>query len=302
MKDIKSLYLLIFALILITISFILISIWGYHFYFAHPRDNIVTQNAVEVKKAAKPLSSSNNNINIVNDTVGTEKKISSTASDSMIEVKLAEIDKLTDEIRQILINKTSSGENAAGSKQITQLKQSVDDLRSQNYEVQKENARLDKMMEELVANKSVNKKNEDLESGNSKTVSKSAASLPLLVAHLRFTAFTGNRQVPTSLASKTAYLTGSFIIKVKPGNASRRIYIVIVEPNGKILLEDAKKPHVFKTGSGTKEYSVALPFNETDDQKRLHFSISSPSFEKGEYKMRIYHEGILIGRMNRILY
>ncbi|MGN6532401.1 MAG: hypothetical protein ACTHK0_11705, partial [Ginsengibacter sp.] len=41
MKDRKSLYLLIFALIVVTVAITLISVWGYRFYFS--------------KKAAQPI-------------------------------------------------------------------------------------------------------------------------------------------------------------------------------------------------------------------------------------------------------
>lgn len=298
MKDIKSLYLLIFALILITISFILITIWGYHFYFGQPANKMLTQNNVEVKKAPQPLFSENNN-----DTFNTGKKISSTQTDSMLRMKLAEIEQLTEDIRQILQNQSVSTENAAASKQIEELQQSVDDLRSQNYQMQQENGRLNKMMEELLANKPVNKRSDDAKGGNSKTVSRYAASLPLLVAHLRFTAFTGNPQTPTSIAAKAEYLTGSFIINVKPDNHFPRIYVVIIAPDARILSENETKHNTFKTVSGIKEYSVALSFNnQTDNQKRLHFSISSSLFKKGKYTMQIYHQGVLIGRMNRTLY
>ncbi len=43
MRDSKSLFLLVFALILITISFVLISIWGYRFYYQDKKEKPAEQ-------------------------------------------------------------------------------------------------------------------------------------------------------------------------------------------------------------------------------------------------------------------
>lgn len=299
MRDPKSLYLLILALIVVTISFVLISIWGYRYYFHKQSPDTQLQKSTFRNEPhnEKALAS----IQAVDTIVIGKINPSSRDTDVVLQQKLAEIDTLTSEIRKILNKRTLPGETAEAVAQITELKQSVDDLRSQNYEVQKENERLNKMMEELLAEKALNKKRDDLKAAKSITTA-GFDQIPLLVAHLRFTAFAENK-TPASLASNTACLNGSFLVNIKSANSSPHIYVVIIQPDGTTLLEDPSKPHVFKTGSGTKEYSVAIPFNsETDNQKRLHFSVHLPVFKKGEYKMRIYHQGILIGKMNRTLY
>jgi len=299
MKDPKSLYLLIVALIVVTISFVLISIWGYRYYFHRLSPDTQVQKSPFRNEPPKEKKSASKKV--VDTIVIGKINPSSRDTDSVLQQKLAEIDTITSDIRKILNKRTLPGETAEASGQIATLKQSVDDLRSQNYEVQKENARLNKMMEELLADKPVYKKSDDLKVGKLATTS-GYAPIPLLVAHLRFTAFT-EKKTPASLASNTAYLNGSFLVNIKSANSSPNIYVVIIQPDGATLLEDPSKPHAFKTGSGSKEYSVAIPFNsETDNQKRLHFSLHLPVFKKGEYKMRIYHQGILIGKMNRTLY
>ena len=300
MKDPKSLYLLIFALIVVTISFVLISIWGYRYYFHKLSPDTQLQKSTFRNEPHKEKTSDSNK---VTDTIVIGKiNPSSLDTDSVLQQKIAEIDTITSDIRKILNKRTLRGETGEASAQIAALKQSVEDLRSQNYEVQKENARLNKLMEELLAAKPVNKKGDDLKAGRSATTLVYASPIPLLVAHLRFTAFT-EKKTPASLASNTDYLNGSFLVNIKSASSSPHIYIVIIQPGGGTLLEDPLKPHAFKTGSGTKAYSVAIPFNsETDNQKRLYFSVHLPVFKKGEYKMRIYHQGILIGKMNRTLY
>lgn len=299
MKDPKSLYLLIIALIVVTISFVLISFWGYRYYFHKPPPDVQIQKSTFRNELHKEKALASNKMA---DTTMIEKMTPSSGdTDAVLQQKLAEIDTITSDIRKILSHRRSPSLSEETSAQIAALKQSLDDLRSQNYEVQKENARLNKMMEELLAAKTVNKKREDLKSGKSANTS-GYDPIPLLVAHLRFAAFT-QKKTPASFASNTAYLNGSFLVNIKSANSSPRIYVVIIQPDGEILLEDPSKPHAFKTGAGTKAYSVAIPFNsETDNQKRLYFSVHLPVFKKGEYKMHIYHQGILIGKMDRTLY
>ena len=187
MKDPKSLYLLILALIVVTISFVLISIWGYRYYFHKQSPGTQLQKSTFRNEPHNEKAlASNQAVDII--VIG---KINPSSRDTeiVLQQKLAEIDTLTSEIRKILNKRTLPGETAEAVAQIAELKQSVDDLRSQNYEVQKENARLNKMMEELLAEKPVNKKGDDLKAGRSATIS-GYAPIPLLVAHLKFTAFT----------------------------------------------------------------------------------------------------------------
>jgi len=305
MKDRKSLYLLIFALIVVTIAFILISIWGYHFYFQSKETKPLSdvQNVpVIVKKTAMRdslqilLNSAVQEMNYEGDSTFYDS-----SDDTTLELKLIEFNRLRNEIVEILKNKTSSKDMSVASEKIGQLQQSVDELRNKNNEVAQENARLNKILKKLI----VEKKNGSSTNKSAKKKATSASSLPLLVSRLRFLGIgmKNDNQRVTNIASQTVKLLGSFQINVKPNNPSTSIYVEIIQPNGKTLLNSSWQSGTFETTSGRKVYSALLHFDNIKDNKnRLQFSVDSHNFQKGKYTMQIYHQGIIIGRLVRTLY
>ena len=137
-----------------------------------------------------------------------------------------------------------------------------------------------------------------------KHLASSAYTLPLLVSHLRFVGMTvsDNNRV-TNIAAQTERLYGSFQLNVKPANTNNAIYVVVIQPNGKTLLNSAWESGTFETKSGIEKYSTVLHFdNQKDNGNRLVFSIDSHNFQKGKYAMQIYHDGVMIGRLTRTLF
>jgi regulator of replication initiation timing len=305
MKDRKSLYLLIFALTVVTIAFILISIWGYHFYF-QSKDTKPLSDVQNVPVIVKKTAMRDSLQTLLNSTVQEmnyedDSTFYDSSGDTTLELKLIEFNRLRNEIAEILKNKTSSGDMSVASEKIGQLQRSLDELRNKNNEVAEENARLNKILKKLIVEKEHG--NNTNKSARKKTTSTS--SLPLLVSHLRFLGIgmKNDNQRVTNIASQTVKLLGSFQINVKPNNPSTSIYVEIIQPNGKTLLNSSWQSGTFETTSGRKVYSALLHFDNTKDNKnRLQFSIDSHNFQKGKYTMQIYHQGIIIGRLVRTLY
>jgi hypothetical protein len=312
MKDRKSLYLLIFALTVVTISFVLISIWGYHFYFTKnnttaalraPVSQTVQQAPVVVHKPTL-RDSLQTILNLTAQRLVTENDSAylDSSADKTLAVKLIELNRLKNEIAEILKNKSAS-EDTSSNEKISKLQQSVEELKKQNNEVAQANERLSEMVKKLIEKKGCNagRTSSPL---TEKHLAGSAYSLPLLVSHLRFVALSvNNDKKETNIAAKTERLYGSFQINAKPDNRNNAIYVVIIQPDGKILLNPKLKSGTFKTKTGSSAYSTVLHFDNTKDNgNRLVFSIDSPNFQKGKYAMQIYHEGVLIGRLTRILF
>jgi regulator of replication initiation timing len=305
MKDRKSLYLLIFALTVVTIAFILISIWGYHYYF-QPKDTKSLSDNQSVPVIVKKTAMRDSLQTLLNSAVlemnyEGDSTFYDSSDDKTLELKLIEFNRLRNEIVEILKNKTSSKDMSVASEKIGQLQQSVDELRNKNNEVAQENARLNKILKKLI----VEKENGSSTNKSAKKKTTSASSLPLLVSHLRFLGIgmENDNQRVTNIASQTVKLLGSFQINVKPNNPSTSIYVEIIQPNGKTLLNSSWQSGTFETTSGRKVYSALLHFDNIKDNKnRLQFSIDSRNFQKGKYTMQIYHQGIVIGRLVRTLY
>ncbi|MEO8720514.1 MAG: hypothetical protein ABI297_01570 [Ginsengibacter sp.] len=304
MKDRKSLYLLIFALSVVTTAFILISIWGYHFYF-QPKNEKALANAQEIAVISKKTSMRDSLQTLLNSTIHQMDDQSDSVSynssdDTTLESKLVEYSKLKNEIAEILKNKTSSNDMSVVSKKIGELQQSVDELKNKNEEVVQENERLQKILNQLTLEKKRGNTRKSVDNKRS-----SANSLPLLVTHLKFVGIgmSNDNQRVTNIATQTMKLIGSFQINVKPFNTTNSIFVEVIQPNGKTLLNSSWQSGTFETNSGNKVYSALLHFDNIKDNKsRLQFSLESHNFQKGKYTMQIYHQGQIIGRLVRTLF
>jgi len=310
MRDPKSLYILIFALLLVIISFVLISIWGYHFYI-QPKENAKTEtpdkSLLTVPKNQK-IDSLQNQRDSVFPELGIRQNNSlhdsTDTSDKTLESKLIEYNQLKDDITEILKNKTYSTKAVADANaKIAQLQQDIDDLRNQNNAVAKENAKLNKMLKQFIAeNKQKNKNSVITPSKSPQTNNKAVSSPAVLVSRLKFFAVDENKRI-TKLASNAIRWDGSFEINVNSEKInSQDIFVVIVQPTGKVLLNSAWESGTFEVNSKMQVYSTVLHFDPAkDNHRRLYFSIDSHAFHKGNYKMLIYYNGTLIGRMDRSL-
>ena len=301
MKDRKSLYLLIFALIVVTIAFTLICVWGYRFYFSKNASQSLIDslkvNVLASKKtnyAERPQILFDSVIRQLNNPADT---IAYDSADDELALKIMEFNRIKNEIALVLGNRLSAKDSASETK-IAVLEKEIEELRNQNIEITKENARLNETLRQLPGSK---QKEKAQKPASEKSKIQPASSLPLLVTHLRFAAY--NNDQKTGLASETKKLAGSFEINVKPQNAITAIYVVIVQPNGKILSNASGTAASFETPSGRKVYSAVVHFdNEKDNHKRIQFSVNSDAFSKGKYKMQIYHGGIMIGHLEKTLY
>lgn len=303
MKDRKALFLLIFALIMVTISFVLISIWGYHFYYAGKNKQAVPKGKPPARKTEK-FSIPDSVLSIVKDFNQGGKDENDSIEipvDTELASRIVEFNRLKNEIAEILRKRSSTHEISEANEKISQLQESVEALKNKNDTIIRENERLTQMIKNLAEKK----KNAAVTTkSGSKHIAKSAASLPVLVSHLRFLAYSLNdEKKETNIASKTERLYGSFQINIKSYNTNNFIYVVVIQPNGKTLLNPAAVSNTFETHDGKKVYSALIRLdNKKDNGFRLGFSIDSPNFQKGKYTMQIYHQGLMIGRLTRTLF
>ena len=310
MREPKSFFLLAGMLVLVTISFVLISVWAYNSYFQNHDSKYVT---VQTQQAPAPSEKNNNkdSLELVLDSIlrnpaNQRDSVIDNHGDSLdkvLQLKIVEYRNLKSDIIEIL-NEKDASKNNADTDRINLLQQNINELRERNNELENENEKLKELVEKLTGSKNQNE--ETIRNGNiQKTERKSVHSLSLFVLHLKFAAIhsDGPNKKITTIASQTNEFAGSFELNIKTAkNNSPKIFIVILQPNGKVLSDAGGKSGIFYTPEGDRKYSVALQFDILkDNHKRLQFSIETPSAQRGKYTMQIYHQGILIGRLNKIL-
>ena len=80
------------------------------------------------------------------------------------------------------------------------------------------------------------------------------------------------------------------------------MFVVILQPDGKLLKQSGWDSGSFETREGTKIYSCKLRFDcPKGENKSLNFSVPSSNFQKGMYSIQVYHKGVMVVRGNKSL-
>lgn len=290
MKDPRSFFITIFALILITISIVIVSIWGYRVYFGKPvviqmapiqqEDSQPEQDTKPVNKETLPIVT-NDSIETLNDD-----------SDTALQAKLVQLNQLQSEIKSI-INKKSVNETT--DKRIEQLQASISQLEGKNNRIEEENKKLVKMVNQLASIKKSQKvSTPKISAPPPKTPEKISA---VTVTSLNVYAG-GEEGNSVATAAKAKQLKGSFFVKTN-GVSSGEFDIVILKPDGKVLLNSPWESGVFETSKGKKIYSIKLNFNRTTQQ--LYFSIDVEDAANGIYTVQVFYQGEMIAAVRKTL-
>ena len=308
MRDSRTLFLMILALVLVTSSFVLISIWGYHYYFQHKNDlpvsKAIEKKLPETSPQAHQDSAHNFTDSLVDLLDSQSQNQGLNNSDSLsktLQLKLIEYKKIKEEIDEILKNKEVLKNKLDEAKKINELQKNIDSLKMKKEEILNENEKMNQILTQKEQLRSTPAK-----TGNLKiTKNVQPSPLPLLVSHLNFVAINekGDYEKQTMLASQATKFEGSFEININPKmNNTSEIFVKILQPNGRPVLNASSGFSVLETDSGKSAYSVVLHFDKNkDNHARLKFSIATEVFHKGKYTMQIYHNGVMIGRMQRTL-
>jgi TolA-binding protein len=314
MRDTKTSLLLVLSLFLLSLSLVLLSIWGYNFYFSNQSNTIKTD-------ANTNLSASGQKTNAIRDSLQKiyastitklDSRIDSTknAADSVIgnvDNNLSEINKLKEEIAIILKKNNSIEDLGTAREKIDELQQKVEQLRNRNLDVEKENKRLNALLAQLTNNKEDVDENSKRPNSINKLVSEKTIPVPPFIASdLHLTALMvgdNDAEKETTEADETEKIAGSFIVQNKNNqNKTADIMVVVLQPNGKVLQNSIWETGTFDTPEGKKIYSHKMHFEcSKGEAKRLLFSLVTDKFERGNYIVQIYYNGAVIGRMVKSL-
>lgn len=294
---------MIFALVLVTVSFVLISIWGYQYYFKNKSEKPLTTlkkqpdiQEIPTGDSLQRIKESNTLVISPPDSIGSVVD----SSDQTLEAKILEYNQLKEEIAEIQRNKEVLKKKMEEMKKIGEIQKNIDSLKGQKEAIILENEKMDQLLKQKQQEQTINKTEIEKSSKSPHT-----STLPLLISHLKFEAIkeTESYDAPTVLASKASRLEGSFEINItSKKNISPDIFVKIMQPNGRPVLDAASGFALLENHQGKSSYTSLLHFDKTkDNNKRLNFSIKPKEFYKGKYTMQIYHNGVMIGRTQRTL-
>lgn len=142
---------------------------------------------------------------------------------------------------------------------------------------------------------------------NTKTaipVNKTEAGASAVVSmNMQAITVTDNKELETH----QAFLTDKFVGELKINRngfpeKTGELYIVIQQPDGKVLQKSTWESGTFYSAEGKKVYSCRLRFDITGaESQKLVFSINAPNFQKGKYIMQVYGKKGLITSLAKTL-
>ncbi len=317
MKEIKISLLLLISLSLLLVSFVVLFIWGFTYYKDSMTLTSTTGNSstIVVKDSSAIASGIRDSLQkIYTNTIqqlNTELDYTRVDVDSLqenMDLKLAEFNALKNEISAILQNRNSSSSDLGIARQkITELQQRVDDWRKRYVDVAEENKRLSRLLDQLSREKNEPATLGSTPVANNRSISeKTPATIAMSVSGLQLKAIklgTNEAEQETSAAEEAEKWKGSFELQNPPASLSRsEMYVVVLQPDGKLMKQSAWESGSFETADGRKIYSCKLVFDCTKgENKRLTFSLGSEQYQKGNYVFQLYHAGKLIARATKSL-
>jgi predicted nucleic acid-binding Zn-ribbon protein len=307
MKDIRS-------LLLVLLSVGLVATWIYHFYDkANYSQRIAGSSVADSTAIADNIRDSLQKAYTatINDR---DFKLDSSrnTSDSLrilLTSRISEINKLKGEISSILKNPNSTAlQLKEARKKMTELEEKVEQLRYQNSSMETEkqtlNTRLDQLNSDVV---NLEQGIRRLDDENKVLTEKIKQASVFMASTLHFTAIDirETKEQETAQSKKADKFVASFILQNNLNQyLNAEVFVVITEPDGRVLQNSAWDSGMFDTKSeGRKSFTRMIKFDyEKGEQKRLIFSLDTDSFQKGTYKLQVWHQGILIGETSRTLH
>ncbi|MBS1737683.1 MAG: hypothetical protein JSS98_13910 [Bacteroidetes bacterium] len=232
-----------------------------------------------------------------------------TNMNAQLAAKDEEIAKMKSEIRSILNKKNATASELARARtliaklngQITDLQQQVAMLTSENDSLKVERTALIYDKQTLTRNldsTNVVKTNLEKKVDVASTLNASNITItPVKVKH------NGKEKLNTT-AKRVDKLIVSFDVNnriIDPG--TKDVYVVVVGPDGQPVTNTQNAGTFTTREDGDKSFTAKLPVDlETSKTKKVEFSFAPAShFQKGNYTIKIYQNGFLIGQGTREL-
>lgn len=220
-----------------------------------------------------------------------------------------DIDAKRSEIRKILSDKNATQAQLAKAKsmiaelndKISSLEAEVTRLTGENQELTANNTQLTSEKQVLEQNLQTSKTEKD-ELAQTVDVGStfSASNIQITPVNEK----KNGKEKVTSTAKRVDKLVVSFDVEnriAKSGPAD--MYIMVTGPDGKVISDPANGGGSLTTRTdGDKSYTAKVPIQYTQGTRQaVQFPIRQSDFQKGDYKIEVYHNGFKIGEGTRTL-
>lgn len=309
MRDKKISILLFVSFLLLLASFLILCTWMYNYY----SDNKSKTAAKTTTAPQKSEVTRDSLLKIYTATIQSlESQLGNTyvRSDSIetgLSIKLDEYYKLKDELNVLLKSPVANDDFKLAKQKINELQTKMVELRSTSIGIERENARLHKIIESLNKGQIADANtNEGTNSTNASFVSRNIderpIAMPFTSSELNLTAVKAEETEEADMFNTQKKIVGSFALKNSVNFDNSEVIIVVTQPNGQVLQKSSWESGSFQSPDGKKIYSLKLNFGYTrGEAKKISFLIETDKFTRGNYTMQIYNHGKVIGKITRLL-
>jgi hypothetical protein len=315
MKETRISLLLLLSMSLLLLAFVILFIWGFMYYRkainAVPPATMVVVNdsaGIVAKTRDSMQKVFTSTINKINAALDSTRSNTDSVQFNM-DARLKEFYTLKTEIDRLYDARLSPAQVAQAREKLGVLQNRLEEWRGKYAEVTEENKRLSDLIARM--GESINNSEQALNTRPTaeparvlaKTVGNLNTPQGLSVTDLQLKAITEDQQQETFQALQTGQFQGSFVIRANGASMQYdEIYVVLQQPDGRVLTQSAWDSGSFETRDGRKIYSYKLRFDyQQGENKRLNFSIEAEQYQKGTYTMQVYHKGVLLARTTKSL-
>lgn len=306
MRDTKP--LLLFSLVLFLLSAVLLSVLGYQYYHQLKENK---SNKQTKKPPPGTNDSSKDSIlklykSTLNSLAAREDRVLNIA-DSLkgsLDINMNEFYKVRSDIAALLQEKSNNKDLVLTREKLVKLQLKLDELLDRNVNVDRENIKLHTILEQLTKQPGENVQSiRQVSNTDNPAIRKGNLFAPISTDNLNLSAIALNSQQETNQAKNAEKLIGSFTVK-NNSSADKRydVVVVVLQPDGEVIQKSAWESGTFETNEGKKIYSCKLRFEASQGETSpLNFSLSADHYQKGNYTMQIYHNGVMIGKLSKTL-
>ena len=291
----------------------LVGTWIYHLYdktqYSSRKTEVYIKDSVAVAEGIKDSLQKLYVSTIINlDTRLDSTRSSADSLKSQLNVKLGEIYKLKSEIDGILKNRGASKADLDIARQkITELQQLIDDLTGEKNSMEEEKKQLNNILLQMSGEiTGLQQTMKQLGDENKALVEKVNLASVFVASEIRLTPVTikNDKEQETNQVKKVSKLIASFTVQNNINDyANADVYIIVIQPNGKVLKADAWESFSMETYNGNKiPYTRKLRFEYIKGEaKHMIFSLNADEYQKGNYTLQVYHNGYMVGQTVKAL-
>ena len=222
---------------------------------------------------------------------------------------MSKIFDLRRQIGDILKNRNATNTDLKKARElISEYQERIEEMKAQNTDLETERTRLNGVLAQLNDEMKGLQENIEKMTNENKRLFQTINEASTFIAsdiHLSVvTTKSANKETEVTSARKADKMIFSFTLQNNiASTASYDVYVVIVQPDNKVLQTDVwGADHFDSKTEGAKAYTTKIHFEyNKGERKKILYTIQPDNFLSGTYVMQVYQNGIPLGETSKQL-